>query len=113
MSLVRIFIRLFRRKDGGTTARCNEKCSSSYSPTDSDLSVDVKGMPLGTFLGSTNAQSVTPYAIYDGGFLDSQRHGIYIRIANGGAGQAGLIKAWADAFVKDMVARGSEPFQVT
>jgi hypothetical protein len=90
-------------------------------PTDSELSVYVKGMHLpGTILGPRreicasyiNAQSVNPYAVYDGGFPDSQRRGICIRIANGGAGQAGLIKAWADAFVKDMVARGSEPFQV-
>jgi len=84
--------------------------------------MNVKSMPLpGTLLGPTkgdmpltsSAQSVNPYAIYDGGYPGSQRRGICIRIANGGAGQAGLIKAWADAFVKEMVARGSEPFQVT
>jgi len=117
MSFVRIFIRLFRRKDSGTTAHSKERLSSSYSSTDSELSVNIKGLPL---LGSTkgdmpltlSAHSVNPYAIYDGGFPDSQRRGICIRIANGGAGQAGLIKAWSDAFVKEMVARGSEPFQV-
>jgi ABC-type tungstate transport system permease subunit len=57
-------------------------------------------------------QSISPYAVYDGGFPDAQRRGICIRIANGGAGQAGLVKAWADAFVKDRVARGSQPFQI-
>jgi hypothetical protein len=119
MSLLRYLTQLFRRKDSGATTRCDEKFSSSRSSTDSELSVYVnlpkpflaptKGdRPLPTCPG----QSVSPYAIYDGGFPDAQRRGICIRIANGGAGQAGLVKAWADAFVKDRVARGSQPFQV-
>ena len=78
----------------------------------------VKAVDLpGTIIASTkedesSGQSATPYAIYDGGFPDAQRGGICIRIANGGAGQSGLIKAWADAFIQDMVSHGSEPFQV-
>ena len=118
MSLVRMFTRLFQRKKKGTTTRDDEKISSNFSSTDSGLSVYVN-LPR-NFVGSTkanrpptsNGQSATPYAIYDGGFVDAQKRGVCIRIANGGAGQAGLIKAWADAFITVMVARGSEPFQV-
>ena len=120
MSLVRLFTRLFRRKGKGTTTRRDEKISSTFSSTDSGLSVYVN-LPR-TFLGgpteansptTSNGQtSATPYAIYDGGFPVAQKRGVCIRIANGGAGQAGLIKAWADAFITAMVARGSEPFQV-
>lgn len=35
-----------------------------------------------------------------------------LRIANGGAGQSGLIEAWALKFIKDSVANGTEPFYV-
>ncbi|KAF8873321.1 hypothetical protein CPB84DRAFT_1690841 [Gymnopilus junonius] len=39
--------------------------------------------------------------------------GIRLRIANGAAGQTGLVKAWAHAFIRYMVEKGHEPFQVT
>jgi hypothetical protein len=36
-----------------------------------------------------------------------------LRIANGGAGQSGLIREWANAFIQYMVqSNGSKPFQV-
>jgi hypothetical protein len=35
-----------------------------------------------------------------------------LRIANGGAGQSGLIEAWALKFIDDSVASGTEPFYV-
>ncbi len=35
-----------------------------------------------------------------------------LRIANGGAGQSGLIEAWALKFINDSVANGTEPFYV-
>jgi len=35
-----------------------------------------------------------------------------LSIANGGAGQSGLIEAWALKFIEDSVANGSEPFYV-
>jgi len=54
--------------------------------------------------------SVTPQAVYNGGYTDAKD--IYLKIANGGAGQSGLIGAWADAFIKYRVNNGSEPFLV-
>ncbi|KAG6819113.1 hypothetical protein H0H93_015358 [Arthromyces matolae] len=39
-----------------------------------------------------------PRAIYSGGYDTAKE--IKLRIANGGAGQSGLIGAWADAFIK-------------
>ncbi|KAH9476299.1 Putative ABC transporter anion-binding protein [Psilocybe cubensis] len=55
-----------------------------------------------------------PSAIYDGGYGEqAERRGVCLRIANGGAGQTGLIGAWADAFIRYMVSKkGVEPFQV-
>ncbi|PPQ79459.1 hypothetical protein CVT25_002621 [Psilocybe cyanescens] len=55
-----------------------------------------------------------PSAIYDGGYRErAQRRGVCLRIANGGAGQTGLIQAWANAFIRYMVThKGVEPFQV-
>ncbi|KAF8154440.1 hypothetical protein B0H34DRAFT_799224 [Crassisporium funariophilum] len=53
-----------------------------------------------------------PHAIYDGGYDRARLRGVCLRIANGGAGQTGLIRAWADTFIQHMVAKGVEPFQV-
>lgn len=55
----------------------------------------------------------SPHAIYDGGYDRSTIQGIRLRIANGAAGQTGLLKAWADAFIQYMVAKGHQPFQVS
>ena len=54
----------------------------------------------------------SPQALYDGGYSDASIRGVALRIANGGAGQAGLIKEWADAFIQYSVERGAQPFQV-
>lgn len=35
-----------------------------------------------------------------------------LSIANGGAGQSGLIEAWALKFISDSIANGTEPFYV-
>lgn len=52
-----------------------------------------------------------PAAIYDGGY--KEHRGVCLRISNGGAGQVGLIGAWANAFIQYMVqSKGVEPFQV-
>jgi hypothetical protein len=37
---------------------------------------------------------------------------VRLRIANGGAGQTGLIRAWADGFIQYMVSEGMPPFEV-
>ncbi|OCL08297.1 hypothetical protein AOQ84DRAFT_439707 [Glonium stellatum] len=52
--------------------------------------------------------AVNPAAIYDGGF-NSTNSTILLRVGNGGAGQSGLIKALADAFIQSRVANGSDP----
>ncbi|KAI0069290.1 hypothetical protein BV25DRAFT_1818283 [Artomyces pyxidatus] len=52
--------------------------------------------------------SLAPQAVYNGGYTNATE--IDIRIANGGAGQSGLIGAWADAFIQYSVNSGSSPF---
>ncbi|KAF8960817.1 hypothetical protein BDZ97DRAFT_1665317 [Flammula alnicola] len=90
-----------------------------YSSVDSLGFDDVKGefnsfrrdaLPQATSLSI--ASPTDPYAIYNGGYDDAKDRGICLRIANGGAGQTGLIRAWADAFIQYMVHRGVEPFEV-
>ncbi|KAK1762047.1 hypothetical protein QBC33DRAFT_582020 [Phialemonium atrogriseum] len=56
--------------------------------------------------------AVDPEEIYDGGYGNSTNSSILLNIGNGGAGQSGLVKELADAFIKDSVANGSDPFQV-
>ncbi|KAL3478880.1 hypothetical protein BJX99DRAFT_223570 [Aspergillus californicus] len=51
-----------------------------------------------------------PAEIYDGGYADASQ--ILMRIGNGGAGQSGLVKALADAYIKSRVATGYAPFKV-
>ena len=53
-----------------------------------------------------------PRAIYDGGYENAKIQGVRLRIANGGAGQTGLIRAWADGFIQYMVSEGIPPFEV-
>jgi len=87
----------------------------SYSAIDSIVTVDVK-----PFLSegenpirfASPGPVPTPKDIYNGGFPDAPQQGIRLRISNGGAGQAGLIKAWADAFIQYQVAKGAKPFEV-
>ena len=65
---------------------------------------------LSTTFDSTNPNK--PRAIYDGGYENAKIQGVRLRIANGGAGQTGLIRAWADEFIKYMVSEGMPPFEV-
>ncbi|KAL7931674.1 hypothetical protein V8C35DRAFT_309209 [Trichoderma chlorosporum] len=55
--------------------------------------------------------AIDPNAIYDGG-IKGNNGAIQLAIGNGGAGQSGLIKALADAYIKDSVSNGSKPFRV-
>ncbi|RDB16612.1 Tungstate-binding protein TupA [Hypsizygus marmoreus] len=71
-------------------------------------------IPHGLYLNA-NAGShpslLAPQAVYDGGYSNATE--IKLRIANGGAGQSGLIGAWADAFIQYCVkSLGFEPFKV-
>ncbi|KIJ98187.1 hypothetical protein K443DRAFT_680974 [Laccaria amethystina LaAM-08-1] len=60
---------------------------------------------------STPGVSIAPQEIYNGGYTNAKD--VRLRIANGGAGQSGLIRAWADAFIRFMVkVRHVQPFLV-
>ncbi|KAK2733176.1 hypothetical protein FQN55_003714 [Onygenales sp. PD_40] len=54
--------------------------------------------------------AVEPAAVYDGGFGD--KGDILLKIGNGGAGQSGLVKELADAFIKQSVKGGADKFRV-
>lgn len=57
--------------------------------------------------------SLKPTQVYYGGHNDTSNP-VGLRIANGGAGQSGLIGAWADSFINYMVDRkGHAPFTVS
>ncbi|KAG6910328.1 hypothetical protein DXG01_011396 [Tephrocybe rancida] len=55
--------------------------------------------PAPTATGSVaeKGTEIKPRIVYNGGYSGTE---IKLRIANGGAGQSGLIGAWADAFIK-------------
>ncbi|KAF3935446.1 hypothetical protein ABW20_dc0106963 [Dactylellina cionopaga] len=55
--------------------------------------------------------AVDPQAVYDGGIPNNDGE-VLLRIANGGAGQSGLIKVLADEFIKFRVRRGAKPFKI-
>ena len=59
-----------------------------------------------------STSSKKPHAIYDGGYENAKIQGVRLRMANGGAGQIGLIRAWADGFIQHMVSEGMLPFEV-
>ncbi|KAL7943783.1 hypothetical protein V8C42DRAFT_100954 [Trichoderma barbatum] len=60
---------------------------------------------------SAPCAAIDPNAIYDGG-IKGNNGTIQLGIGNGGAGQSGLIKALADAYIKDSVSNGTKPFRV-
>jgi len=66
-------------------------------------------IPDGLLVGSGADASIQPQVVYDGGLGGKD---IRLRIANGGAGQAGLIGAWADAFIQYCHKGGIAPFKV-
>ncbi|KAK7062718.1 hypothetical protein VNI00_000206 [Paramarasmius palmivorus] len=60
---------------------------------------------------STTASALLPQATYDGGFPSTADTPIRLRIGNGGAGQSGLVGAFADAFIQWAVKeKGVDPF---
>lgn len=71
-------------------------------------------MPI--VLSATHPQALTqgspqpPQAVYDGGFPNAKD--VRLRVSNGGAGQAGLIGKFADAFIQWRVSKGDQPFKV-
>jgi hypothetical protein len=48
--------------------------------------------------GVNTTVALAPQAVYDGGYARVGQD-IKLQVANGGAGQSGLIGAWADAFI--------------
>ncbi|KAG6853764.1 hypothetical protein C0991_001594 [Blastosporella zonata] len=59
----------------------------------------------------TNGTVLRPSAVYNGNYTEATE--LRLRIANGGAGQSGLIGAWANAFIQYCVEnRTMTPFQV-
>ncbi|KAK1217189.1 hypothetical protein PQX77_020165 [Marasmius sp. AFHP31] len=66
---------------------------------------------LSGVLGQTSSTAPTPKAVYNGGYQNASE--ILLRVANGGAGQSGLVEAFANAFIKYSVEKGSsKPFSV-
>lgn len=61
---------------------------------------------------AASAFMVSAQATYNGGYTDAKQ--VRLRIGNGGAGQSGLIGAWANAFIQYMVQKnGTQPFLVS
>ncbi|PPR04194.1 hypothetical protein CVT24_010742 [Panaeolus cyanescens] len=103
-----------RTKSAKAVLFLNEKSSESTILTDQPHGTAFDGskssLPGPTPPGQGQSR---PFTVYDGGFGEEAKiRGVCLRIANGGAGQTGLIKAWADAFIQDMVSKGAKPFQV-
>ncbi|KAF1365619.1 hypothetical protein EJ07DRAFT_150133 [Lizonia empirigonia] len=61
-------------------------------------------------IGSVTAL-VDPTEVYNAGFTSASKDPL-LRIATGGAGQSGLVKVLADAFIQDSVKNGSQPFSI-
>ncbi|KAF5381210.1 hypothetical protein D9757_007872 [Collybiopsis confluens] len=59
---------------------------------------------------NSSASSDGAQEVYNGGFSNAQT--VKLRIGNGGAGQSGLVKAFADAYIQYSVGQGSSPFLV-
>lgn len=92
-----------------------------FSPLDNVVLLDTKGkqdslcrdnITRSPSTTSDSTRAIKPHAIYDGGYENAKIQGVRLRIANGGAGQVGLIRAWADGFIQYMVSEGMQPFEV-
>ncbi|QSS48746.1 extracellular tungstate binding protein [Histoplasma capsulatum var. duboisii H88] len=72
----------------------------------------VKTLALACLLqfATTGAHAADLEEVYDAGYHGNDT--VALRIANGGAGQSGLIRELADAFIKFRVDHGAEPFRV-
>ncbi|KAL4863604.1 hypothetical protein BDV12DRAFT_177300 [Aspergillus spectabilis] len=57
-----------------------------------------------------NASGVQPEQVYDAGYSGASE--IRLRLGNGGAGQTGLVKVLAEAYIISRVAHGAQPFKV-
>ncbi|KAJ8080977.1 hypothetical protein PM082_017812 [Marasmius tenuissimus] len=64
----------------------------------------------GGVLSQSSSTAPVPKAVYNGGYQDASE--ILLRVANGGAGQSGLVEALANAFIKYSVENESTPFLV-
>ncbi|KIK56478.1 hypothetical protein GYMLUDRAFT_230114 [Collybiopsis luxurians FD-317 M1] len=64
--------------------------------------------PLHPRQNSSNSDGAS--GVYNGGFDNAQT--VKLRIGNGGAGQSGLVGAFADAYIQHSVQQGSDPFLV-
>ncbi|KAL0059514.1 hypothetical protein AAF712_013745 [Marasmius tenuissimus] len=64
----------------------------------------------GDVLSQSSSTAPVPKAVYNGGYQDASE--ILLRVANGGAGQSGLVEALANAFIKYSVENESTPFLV-
>lgn len=62
--------------------------------------------------GSLPSPKLQAPVIYDGGFPSAKETGVLLRIGCGGAGQIGLIAAFANAFIQHWAGNGNDPFQV-
>jgi hypothetical protein len=110
MFLSNIFAHILRFKN----VSVHETIDKHYSPASTLVCEDVK--PSESFQQdpiTITTPSAKPFAIYNGGYEGARKRGTRLRIANGGAGQTGLIRAWADTFIQYMVAKGAEPFEVS
>ena len=81
----------------------SEQASGVHVPVPNGLYTSVGTLPASTGLA--------PQAVYNGGFTGATE--VCVRIANGGAGQSGLIGAWANAFIQYAVSKGKQPFLVS
>ncbi|THU80690.1 hypothetical protein K435DRAFT_695197 [Dendrothele bispora CBS 962.96] len=79
----------------GTAAQANFHLVESHQPS-----------------SSSAVSSLVPQKCYNGGYPDAKN--VLLRIGNGGAGQSGLVGAFADAFIQAMVESKfvAEPFKV-
>jgi hypothetical protein len=111
MLLARIFAHFFRAPK---IISLQETLEKQDSPVDTLVfEVTKTSSDFRRDLMATIIPPSKPFAIYNGGYDRARERGICLRIANGGAGQTGLLRAWADAFIRDMVAKGAEPFEVS
>ncbi|KLJ11864.1 hypothetical protein EMPG_12985 [Blastomyces silverae] len=59
---------------------------------------------------TTAVYAAEPEEVYDGGYKENAT--ISLRIGNGGAGQSGMIRVLANAFIRQSVEGGADPFRV-
>ncbi|TFK32375.1 hypothetical protein BDQ12DRAFT_716440 [Crucibulum laeve] len=109
MSLFSLVGNFVHKADKGTENNVN--IPNVEPGSDNPNSVKIPdGLYMGVHGVGAASSSLAPQAIYNGGYTNAKE--VKLRIANGGAGQSGLIGAWANAFIQDSVRNGEEPFLV-